>query len=206
MNFSIYNKHIYLDTARSSGLYQELLEWRNNHDKKLYESGSQFRDNNDLFIKKDHWGDWLFFSRDDDNGGSSAVTSKKIIAQAFYCYSTQLLLKSAKVLGHEEDIKTYTELYQKIYNAFNNEFVTKNGMLISDTQTAYVLALQFNLLSKEHAKVAVERLVDNINDYGHLTTGFLGTPFLCHVLSANGKEEEAIKLLLRTQYPSWLYP
>ena len=51
MNFSIYNKHIYLDTARSSGLYQELLEWRNNHDKKLYESGSQFRDNNDLFIK-----------------------------------------------------------------------------------------------------------------------------------------------------------
>ena len=68
------------------------------------------------------------------------------------------------------------------------------------------MALQFNLLSKEHAKVAVERLVDNINDYGHLTTGFLGTPFLCHVLSANGKEEEAIKLLLRTQYPSWLYP
>jgi len=51
MNFSIYNKHIYLDTARSSGLYQKLLEWRNNHDKKLYESGSQFRDNNDLFIK-----------------------------------------------------------------------------------------------------------------------------------------------------------
>ena len=51
MNFSIYNKHIYLDTARSSGLFQELLEWRNNHDKKLYKSGSQFRNNNDLFIK-----------------------------------------------------------------------------------------------------------------------------------------------------------
>ena len=48
--------------------------------------------------------------------------------------------------------------------------------------------------------------IDNINDYGHLTTGFLGTPFLCHVLSDNGKEAKAIELLLRKEYPSWLYP
>ena len=52
---------------------------------------------NNLYIKEDHWGDWLFFSRDDDNSGRSAVTSKKLIAQAFYCYSTQLLIKSAKL-------------------------------------------------------------------------------------------------------------
>ena len=79
-------------------------------------------------------------------------------------------------------------------------------MLVSDSQTAYVLALQFNLLSEENSKIAIERLVNNINDYGHLTTGFLGTPFLCHVLSDNGKNKEAIKLLLRSEYPSWLYP
>lgn len=161
---------------------------------------------NNIYIKKDHWGDWLFFSRDDDNAGRSAVTSQKLIAQAFYCYSTQLLIKSAKVLGHDQDAKKYSELYEKLLKAFNNEFVTKNGMLVSDSQTAYVLALQFNLLSEEHAKIAVNRLVENIDKYGHLTTGFLGTPFLCHVLSQNGKYDEAIKLLLRTKYPSWLYP
>ena len=161
---------------------------------------------NNLYIKEDHWGDWLFFSRDDDNSGRSAVTSKKLIAQAFYCYSTQLLIKSAQALGYKDDVIKYTELYDKLVKAFNNEFVTKNGMLVSDSQTAYVLALQFNLLSEENAKIAVGRLVDNINDYGHLTTGFLGTPFLCHVLSDNGKNEEAIKLLLRQEYPSWLYP
>ena len=161
---------------------------------------------NHLYIKEDHWGDWLFFSKDDDSFGRSAVTSKKLIAQAFYCYSTQLLIKSAQVLGYKDDVNKYTELYDKLVKAFNNEFVTKNGMLVSDSQTAYVLALQFNLLSEENAKIAVERLVDNINDYGHLTTGFLGTPFLCHVLSDNGKNEEAIKLLLRQDYPSWLYP
>lgn len=161
---------------------------------------------NNLFIKEDHWGDWLFFSRDNDNSGRSAVTSKKLIAQAFYCYSTQLLIKSAKVLGYVDDVKKYNDLYSKLVKAFNDEFVTKNGMLVSDSQTAYVLALQFELLSEENTKIAVERLVDNIEDYGHLTTGFLGTPFLCHVLSDNGKNEEAIKLLLRSDYPSWLYP
>jgi len=116
------------------------------------------------------------------------------------------LIKSAKVLGYNDDIKKYTDLYAKLVKAFNDEFVTKNGMLISDSQTAYVLALQFELLSKENNKIALERLLDNINDYGHLTTGFLGTPFLCHVLSDNGKKEEAVKLMLRTEYPSWLYP
>jgi alpha-L-rhamnosidase len=161
---------------------------------------------NHLYIKEDHWGDWLFFSRDDDNSGRSAVTSKKLIAQAFYCYSTKLLIKSATALGYVEDANKYSKLYAKLVNAFNNEFVTKNGMLVSDSQTAYVLALKFNLLSKENIKVATERLVNNINDYGHLTTGFLGTPFLCHVLSDNGKNKEAIKLLLREEYPSWLYP
>jgi len=161
---------------------------------------------NNLYIKEDHWGDWLFFSRDNDNSGQSAVTSKKLIAQAFYCYSTQLLVKSAKVLGYYEDVKKYADLYEKLIKAFNDEFVTKNGMLVSDSQTAYVLALQFKLLSEKNAKIAVERLINNIEDYGHLTTGFLGTPFLCHVLSDNGKNEEAIKLLLRKEYPSWLYP
>ena len=159
-----------------------------------------------LYIKEDHWGDWLFFSRDNDNSGRSAVTSKKLIAQAFYCYSTQLLVKSAEVLGFHDDVKKYADLYEKLVKAFNDEFVTKNGMLVSDSQTAYVLALQFNLLSEENSKIAIERLVNNINDYGHLTTGFLGTPFLCHVLSDNGKNKEAIKLLLRSEYPSWLYP
>ena len=81
-------------------------------------------------------------------------------------------------MDYQDDLKVYSELYQKILKAFNDEFVTKNGMLISDSQTSYVLALQFDLLSKKNREIAVERLIDNINDYGHLTTGFLGTPFL----------------------------
>ena len=188
---------IYGDKQTLERQYQSMVKWID-----FMTQNSK----NHLYIKEDHWGDWLFFSRDDDNSGRSAVTSKKLIAQAFYCYSTKLLIKSATALGYVEDANKYSKLYAKLVNAFNNEFVTKNGMLVSDSQTAYVLALKFNLLSKENIKVATERLVNNINDYGHLTTGFLGTPFLCHVLSDNGKNKEAIKLLLREEYPSWLYP
>jgi alpha-L-rhamnosidase len=188
---------IYGDKQTLERQYQSMVKWID-----FMTQNSK----NHLYIKEDHWGDWLFFSRDDDNSGRSAVTSKKLIAQAFYCYSTKLLIKSATALGYVEDANKYSQLYAKLVNAFNNEFVTKNGMLVSDSQTAYVLALKFNLLSKENIKVATERLVNNINDYGHLTTGFLGTPFLCQVLSDNGKNKEAIKLLLREEYPSWLYP
>ena len=188
---------IYGDKKTLERQYQSMKDW--------IDFMSNTSENN-LFIKEDHWGDWLFFSRDDDNSGRSAVTSKKLIAQAFYCHSTQLLINTAKVLNNQEDIEKYSTLHQKIRDAFNAEFVSNNGMLMSDTQTAYVLALQFNLLSDEHTKIAINRLVNNIKDYGHLTTGFLGTPFLCHVLSDNGKHAEAIELLLRTKYPSWLYP
>ena len=188
---------IYGDSKTLERQYQSMVKWID-----FMTQNSK----NHLYIKEDHWGDWLFFSRDNDNSGVSAVTSKKLIAQAYYCYSTQLLIKSAKALGYTDDVKKYSDLYTKLVKAFNDEFVTKNGMLISDSQTAYVLALQFQLLSEKNSKIAAERLVDNINDYGHLTTGFLGTPFLCHVLSDNGKNEEAVKLLLRTNYPSWLYP
>ena len=79
-------------------------------------------------------------------------------------------------------------------------------MIIGDTQTAYVLSLKFGLLSENNQKIAFERLVENVERYGHLTTGFLGTPYLCEVLSSNGRPDLAIKLLLRENYPSWLYP
>jgi alpha-L-rhamnosidase len=50
-------------------------------------------------------------------------------------------------------------------------------------------------------------LVENIKQYtNHLTTGFLGTPYLCHVLSRFGYADVAYKLLLQETYPSWLYP
>ncbi|HTR29203.1 MAG TPA: family 78 glycoside hydrolase catalytic domain [Puia sp.] len=161
----------------------------------------------DLWNTGFHFGDWLFYRPFDDNDGRSAVTDKYLIAQCFYAHSTQLLINAADVLGKKDDVAAYTALLQKIKAAFLREYVTPGGRLVSGTQTAYVLALEFDMLPATLREQAVQRLIKNIQDYGyHLTTGFLGTPYLCHVLSDFGYVSVAYRLLMQDTYPSWLYP
>ncbi|MBO9672966.1 MAG: glycoside hydrolase family 78 protein [Sphingobacteriaceae bacterium] len=165
------------------------------------------RAKNNLWNTGFHFGDWLFYRPNDDNDGRAAVTDKYMIAQTFYAHSTQLLINAAKVLGKTDEVTQYSDLLSKIKAAYLAENMTTNGKLISNTQTAYVLALQFDMLPENLRAQAAQRLVDNIRDYGnHLTTGFLGTPYLCHVLSRFGHEDVAYDLLLQESYPSWLYP
>ena len=161
----------------------------------------------DLWNTGFHFGDWLFYRPNDDNDGKSAITDKYLIAQCFYAQSTQLVINAAKVLGNNQDVDKYTILLDKIKAAFLKEYVTPTGRLVSASQTAYVLALQFDMLPESLRAQAAERLVQNIKDYNnHLTTGFLGTPHLCHVLTRFGYTGIAYTLLLQETYPSWLYP
>ena len=161
----------------------------------------------DLWNSGFHFGDWLFYRPDDDNSGRAAVTERYYITQCFYAYSTQLLINAAEVLGNTEDVAFYSELLERIKAAFLNEFMSPSGRLGPNTQTSYVLALQFDLLPEELRLQAAKRLADNIESYGfHLTTGFLGTPYLNNVLSRFGQVDVAFKLLMQETYPSWLYP
>jgi alpha-L-rhamnosidase len=162
---------------------------------------------NDLWNTGFHFGDWLFYRPFDDNDGRSAVTDKYLIAQCFYANSIQLLINTAKVLNNPADEATYTTLLKKVKDAFLKEYLTPNGRLVSGTQTAYVLALNFDMLPENLRAQAAERLAENVKSYdNHLTTGFLGTPYLCHVLTRFGYTDIAFKLLLQEDYPSWLYP
>ncbi len=162
---------------------------------------------NNLWNTGFHFGDWLFYRPDDDNDGRAAVTDKYLIAQCFYANSTQLLINAAKVLEKMEDAAKYEILLQKIKEAFIKEYLTANGRLVSGTQTAYVLALNFDMLPEALRQQAADRLAENIKSYNnHLTTGFLGTPYLCHVLTRFGYTDIAYNLLLQEKYPSWLYP
>lgn len=162
---------------------------------------------NDLWNKGDHFGDWLFFRPWDDNSGMSAVTDKYYIAQCFYIHSCDLLVHAAQVLGFSADVASYSSLLARIKAAFLREYVTPSGRLVSSTQTAYVLALQFDILPDSLRPRAVDLLVANVHTYGdHLTTGFLGASYLCPVLSRFGHTDLAYTLLQQETYPSWLYP
>ncbi|HXK09895.1 MAG TPA: family 78 glycoside hydrolase catalytic domain [Vicinamibacteria bacterium] len=152
-----------------------------------------------------HFGDWLAFaSTASDYPG--ATTGKDLIATAFYAHSTDLLQRTAAVLGKKEDAAEYRALLPKIKEAFVREFVTDAGRVGENTQTAYAVALQFDLLPEGQRKEAARRLAAEVRARGHLTTGFVGTPYLCHVLSRFGYTDVAYRLLLREDYPSWLYP
>ncbi|MFD1630274.1 family 78 glycoside hydrolase catalytic domain [Pseudopedobacter beijingensis] len=161
---------------------------------------------NNLSTVGSSYGDWLFYTPVDDRYGKGAITDRNLIAQAFYVYSTQLMINAAEVLGKTEDANKYKKLLPLIKEAFAKEYLTPNGRLVSSTQTAYVLALQFDILPENLRKQAAERLVENIKEYNyHLTTGFVGTPYLCHVLTRFGYNDIAYKLLLQETYPSWLF-
>ncbi len=158
-----------------------------------------------LWTGDSHFGDWLAFAttRSDYPG---ATTEKDLIATAYYCYSSKLLSRIAGITGNDSDAQAYASLAEKIKKAFNAEFVTANGRLVSHTQTAYTLALAFDLLPDELASKAAAYLAGDVRKFGHLTTGFVGTPLLCETLSSHGYEDLAFMLLTRKKYPSWLYP
>ena len=152
------------------------------------------------------WGDWLSFSTSSNAHYPGAYTDYHMIATMYFARSTYLLHKTAEVLGMESDAEEYGALFQMIKKAFIHEYVTPGGRVMSDTQTAYLLALAFNLLPEDKIPVAVNRLVTDVQTRGHLTTGFLGTPLLNPILSQYGHSKTAYELLLRESYPSWLYP
>ena len=165
---------------------------------------------NDLWNTGFQFADWLSYRVDDSKGMigmKSAITDNYLVAQCFYAYSAELMAKTARILGKTEEANDYDALLTRIRAAFQEEFMTASGRLISETQTAYILALQFDMMPEVLRPQAVKRLEDNIKSYDyHLTTGFLGTPFLNHVLTRFGKNDVAYKLLLQDTYPSWLFP
>jgi alpha-L-rhamnosidase len=154
------------------------------------------------------FGDWLYYHPGEfDHTVSDGHTDRDLIATAFYAYSTTLLVRAAEILGKDDDKAFYTGLLQKIKDAYNREYVSPSGRVFSGSQTSYVLSLMFDLLPEQQRPAAATFLVSDIKSRGnHLSTGFLGTPYLCHVLSRFGYDSVAYDLLFQDTYPSWLYP
>jgi len=151
------------------------------------------------------FGDWLSFATT-NAAYPGATTAPDYIQTAYFAHSTAMLARIAEVLGKRDDAQHYSELAQQIRAAFVKEYVTPNARLSSDTQTAYAIALEFDLLPENLRAEAAARLANDVRHFKHLTTGFLGTPVLSKALSDYGYLDEAYMLLNRTEYPSWLYP
>ncbi len=178
----------YGDTEILENLFEPVCKWVE------YISHKTTKPN--LWIGGDHYADWLELGG--KYGKVKGPTRDDIVASAYYANTVNILIKMGKVLG--KDVARYEELYKNIRKAFIEEF--KDDFR---TQTEHIMALQFELTDKPQA--VADSLASLIHKQGDMIqTGFVGTPYILHVLSKYGYSELAYTLLLRKEYPSWLYP
>ena len=149
-----------------------------------------------------HLGDWLAPGEDTKQW----IAKKPWVATAYFAWSTSLLAKTAGVLGKKEDEAFYNALFKKIQAAYVYRFMEEDGRVKDGFQTAYAQALYFGILPEGMRERAASYLAEDVKKQGnHLTTGFLGTPYLLFALSDNHQTDTAYALLFQDTCPSWLY-
>ena len=163
-----------------------------------------------LWLRGEQLGDWLALDKNTDTKNDQdpfGATDLQYTASCFYYYSTTLTAKAAKALGYEGDRLEYEVLAEKIKAAVIAQYFNADGTFkIEGTQTACVLSLYFGIYPDGTRDVVLNQLVSRIEAKNwHLDTGFCGTPFLCRVLSDNGRNDVAYTLFLNDDFPSWLY-
>jgi len=143
------------------------------------------------------YGDWLSIGAD---------TDKELIGTAYAAYDAKLMAQMAAATGREDRATWYRDLHSRIAQAFCDAYVSDDGLVKGDTQTSYCVALHFGLVPENMREKLADRLVADVRAKGtHLSTGFVGVSYLCHVLSATGHSDVAYELLHQETYPSWKY-
>ncbi len=151
------------------------------------------------------FGDWL--ALDGGPSPSGSLTPGELIGTAYFAHTTGIMAQVASLLGHTAESLRFAALRHHIVTAFNRRFVATDVRLTSDTQTAYLLALAFDLLPEASRPTAVAHLERTLKRHHyHLATGFVGTPLLAPVLTRFGRLDLAYRLLQNKTYPSWLFP
>ena len=153
---------------------------------------------NNYIRDRSAYGDWL----------SIGESTDRSLTDTAYCfYDHVLLAKMAALLGKTKDVEKYEKIASKYREAWNERFVRKEGRLKVDTQTAYAIALAFDILPEEMRQSMADRLSEKIvKNKNRLTTGFIGCPLLLPALCRYGHEDTAFALLQQEEYPSWKYP
>jgi alpha-L-rhamnosidase len=161
---------------------------------RLWNRGFQFADWLDPLAPADH--------------PEQAMTDPHLVATAYFFRIASLVAEAAGLLHREDDRAQYAKLARAVRDAFVREYVTPNGRMASDSQTAYALALVFGLLDNEeqHAR-AGRRLASLVRRNGYrVGTGFVGTALVLDALCIAGDEDAAFRMLTERACPSWLYP
>jgi len=152
-----------------------------------------------------NYGDWLCIPSDTTFRTHSPM--KTLLATAYWADDAAKMARMAQALGRGQEAMRFEAMFKRVRQAFQKEWLLEDGRLAVETQTAYLLALAFDLLPVNVREQAAEHLVENIKNLDwHLSTGFIGISHLNPILTATGHADVAWRLLLNEDYPSWLYP
>jgi alpha-L-rhamnosidase len=150
------------------------------------------------------FGDWLDTAAPPENP-AAARTPWQCVATAYLARSARMVAQAAEVLGR--DGSRFADLAERAAGRFRAEYVTPTGRVAFPSQTAYALALEFDLLTAEQREYAGRLLAEQVlKDGFHIASGFLGTPLVTDALTNAGELATAYELLLQRENPSWLYP
>jgi alpha-L-rhamnosidase len=151
------------------------------------------------------FGDWLDPTAPPDQPADSKADNG-VVATACLYRDARILAETAALLQRSEDERHFADLAERTRTAFNEHYVRDDGAIRSDAQTVYALALVFGLLDEDTGQLAGKRLAELVAESGYrIQTGFAGTPYVLDALSATGHLDEAYRLLLQRECPSWLY-
>ncbi|HEY1790172.1 MAG TPA: family 78 glycoside hydrolase catalytic domain [Verrucomicrobiae bacterium] len=152
-----------------------------------------------------NYGDWLCIPGDTNFRTHSPM--KNLLATAYWADDAAKMSAMALALGRNDEAGRFQKMFEKVRAAFQKEWLRDDGRLTVETQTAYLLALAFNLLPENMRARAAEHLVENIKALDwHLSTGFIGISHLNPQLTLTGHADVAYRLLFQDDFPSWLYP
>ena len=183
--------------ADNYGMMEGLVGWYRN------------RSTNNLITKIRGYGDWLQpYAINPESSGRKGDTPLPFLGSAFYAHSTEILANTARVLEKSADAERLDAEVLAVKQAIAEHYFDADGKVKNapETQTAYLLAIAFDLISGDLQDKAVNHLVRLVHDADdHLRTGFLGTPYIASVLDRTGHTDLAYKVLFKETYPSWFY-
>ncbi len=212
----------YADKSMLSEHYDAMSRYMTYVEKELIDHES------DILVQHRQWGDLCDWLGPEDNRND-----KSLIWEAYYIYDLDLMGKIADVLGKYDDAEKFMKRRDARKEFFLNTYIdhttgktvysafdpARQGKTV-DTQTSYTLPLAFGIVDEHDDSLLYSKFVDNFvtsvcrestMDNGKksspysLLTGFIGTAWISQVLSDCGHAELAYRLLLQTDYPSWLY-
>lgn len=126
-------------------------------------------------------------------------------SSVYYYVDANILAKTAKLLGKQDDYDYYSQLAQKIKKAINNKyFNTATSIYGTGLQTELSVALQWGIVPDGLNDKVAANLAKRVEADGmHLDVGVLGARAILNALSDNGQAETAYKLAAQDTYPSW---